>query len=172
MLLGFRLKINNEYVKILRCYTPSAGDEPEFFYKCKDVLNQSKENHGMIVGDLNTTLNLGLDMQNYKTDSHKISRMVINNWIINEEMMVFYRFTNGNEQIWNYRCKETHNKTLRGRIYYVLGTPSLASAIYDVKHIFHEYELTDHASSYFTIDFLPTEVGPGVFRAHHSLLKH
>ena len=53
-------------------------------------------------------------------------------------MIDFYRFTNGKEQIWTYRCKETHDKTLKGRIDYVLGTPSLASAISDVKHIFHE----------------------------------
>ena len=55
-----------------------------------------------------------------------------------------------------YRHKETHDKTLKGRIDYVLGTPSLASAISDVKHIFQEYELTDHATSYFTVDFLKT----------------
>ena len=89
MLLSFQLKINNEYVRILGCYAPSTGDEPEFFYKCKDVLNQSKENHGMIVGDLNTTLNPDLDRKNYKTDSHKKSRTVINNWITNEEINNF-----------------------------------------------------------------------------------
>ena len=71
MLLSIQLKIYNEYVRILGCYAPSAGDEPEFFYKCKDVLNQSKENNGMMVGDLNTTLNPDLDKKNYKTDKHK-----------------------------------------------------------------------------------------------------
>ena len=79
---------------------------------------------------------------------------------------------NEKEQIWTYRSTETHDKTLKGRIGYVLGTPSLASAISDVKHIFHEYELTDHVTSYFTIDFLKTEMGPCVFRAHPSLLRH
>ena len=28
------------------------------------------------------------------------------------------------------------------------------------KTIFHEYELTDHATTFFTIDFLPTYKGP------------
>ena len=55
-------------------------------------------------------------------------------------------------------------KKVESTMYY--GTLSLASAISDVKHIFHEYELTDHATSYFTIHFLKTEMGPGVFRAH------
>ena len=39
MLVCFRLQIHTEQVRILSCYTPSAGDEPEFFYQCKDVVN-------------------------------------------------------------------------------------------------------------------------------------
>ena len=77
MLLSFRLKINNKYVRILGCYTPSVGDEPEFFHECKDELNQAKENHGMIVGDLNATLNPDIDRKNYKTDSHKSREWVL-----------------------------------------------------------------------------------------------
>ena len=61
MLLSFRLKINTEYVRILGCYAPLNGDESEFFFKCKDIHNQSKEKHGLIVGDLNTPLNPILD---------------------------------------------------------------------------------------------------------------
>ena len=97
--------------------------------------------------------------------------MVINKWIAENEILDFYRYTNGKEQVWTYRVKETQDRTFKGRINYVLGTPSLASAISDVKHIVHEYELTDHTTSYFTIDFAPTDTGPGVFRAHSALLK-
>ena len=41
-----------------------------------------------------------------------------------------------------------------------------------MKHIFHEFDITDHASTYFSIDFLPQNKGPGVFRAHPSLLNN
>ena len=99
MLLSFQLHINTEYVRILGCYAPSDGDKPEFFIKCKDIFNQSKEKHGLIVSDLNITLNPILDRKNYKTDNHKRSRMLINNWITNEEMIDFYNFTNGNQQV-------------------------------------------------------------------------
>ena len=37
--------------------------------------------------------------------------------------------------------------------------------------MFYEYELTDHATTFFSIDFLPTDTRPVVFRAHPSLLK-
>ena len=97
--------------------------------------------------------------------------MVINNWITENEMINFQRFINGNEQIWTYRVKESHDQTIKSRIDYVLCTQSLSNAISDVKHIFHEYELTDHATSYFSIDFAPVNKGPGVFRAHPSLLN-
>ena len=106
MLVSFRLNIQNESIRILGCYAPSSGDEPEFFVKCKDILNQSNESHGMIIGDLNTTLDPILDRKNYKTDGHKKSRLVINNWISENEMLDFFRFTNGNEQIWTYKVKE------------------------------------------------------------------
>ena len=52
------------------------------------------------------------------------------------------------------------------------GMPSLASAISDVSHIFHEYELNDDATTFFALDFLPADKGPVVFRALTSLLKH
>ena len=68
--------------------------------------------------------------------------------------------------------KETHNKTLKSMLHYVLGTPSLCYAISDIKHVFHEYDISDHAGTYFSIDFLPQSKGPGVFRAHPSLLKN
>ena len=45
--------------------------------------------------------------------------MVKNNWIADEERIDLYRFTNGNEQNWTYRVKETNDKTLKGRIGYV-----------------------------------------------------
>ena len=39
-------------------------------------------------------------------------------------------------------------------------------------HIFHEYDITDHAITYFSIDFQPQNNGTRVFRAPPSLLKN
>ena len=111
MLVSFLLQINTELVRILSCYAPLADDKPELFYQCKDVLNLATKKHGLIVGDFNAPLHPILDRKNYKTDTHKKSRLVINNWIANEEMIDFYRFTNGSDKIWTYRCKETHDQT-------------------------------------------------------------
>ena len=106
-IISFRLKIQDYAIRILGCYAPSFGDDPDYFINCKEILDQSTE-YGMIVGDLNTTLNPILDRKNYRTDNHKKSRMVINNWISENEMIDFYRLTNGNEQTWTFRVKESH----------------------------------------------------------------
>ena len=53
-----------------------------------------------------------------------------------------------------------------------MGSPSSCYAISYINHIFHEYDITDHASTYFSLDFLPQSQGPGVFRADPSLLKN
>ena len=113
-----------------------------------------------------------LDTCNYKHDNYVKSRLVINSWIEASEMLDYFRLTNGNIQQWTYRVKETHNKTLKSRLNYVLGTPSLCYAISDIKHIFHEYDISDHDSTYFSLDFLPQSQGLGVFRAHPSLFKN
>ena len=172
MLLSFNISSQNETVKILTCYAPSSGDDPEFFIKCKEILDNSTDNHGILMGDFNTTLDPHLDRRNYKHDNHVKSRLVINSWIEASEMLDFFRLTNGNIQQWSYRVKETHNNTLKSRLDYVIGSPSLCYAISDINHIFHEFDISDHASTYFSIDFLPQSQGPGVFRAHPSLLKN
>ena len=138
MLISFKLIVQNEEIRILGCYAPSSRDDPEFFQQCKEILDQSTETHGILLGDLNTTLDPILDRKNYKTDNHKKSRMVINNWIENNELPDFYRLTNGITQSWTYRVKESHEQTLKSRLDYVLGTSSLVYAISDIKHVLHE----------------------------------
>ena len=116
MLISFNVSVQNEVIKILGCYAPSSGDEPEYFVECKDILDNSPENHGLMLGDLNTTLDPKLDRRYYKHDNHIKSRLVINSWIEANEILDFYRLLNGNMQAWTYRTKETHNKTLKSKL--------------------------------------------------------
>merc|ERR1712163_42947 len=66
MLLSFNVSAQNEIVKILTCYAPSSGDDPEFFIKCKEILDNSTVNHSILMGDFNTTLDPNLYRRNYK----------------------------------------------------------------------------------------------------------
>ena len=66
----------------------------------------------------------------------------------------------------------TKNYKQKGRIDHLLATPKLSPFISEARYVFHEHELTDHASLIFTLDIEKAERGPGVFRAHPALLKH
>ena len=68
MLINFNATFQNETIKIQGCYAPSLGDDPEFFLKCKEILDNSPESHGILLGDLNTTLDPNLDKCYYKHD--------------------------------------------------------------------------------------------------------
>ena len=48
MLISFRLVVQNEEIRILGCYAPSSGDDPEFFHQCKEILDQSTETLSLI----------------------------------------------------------------------------------------------------------------------------
>ena len=102
MLISFKLTVQNEEIRILGCYAPSSGDDPEFFTQCKEILDQSSETHVILLEDLNSTLDPILDRKNYKTENHKKSWLVINNWIESNELLDFYRLTNGNIQTCTY----------------------------------------------------------------------
>ena len=153
-------------MKLLRSLAvmhPHLGMTLNSLLTAKKILVNSPNSHGMLIGDYNTTLDPFLDRCNYKHDNHTKSRLVINSWIEASEMLDYFRLTNGYIQQWTYRVKETHDKTLKSRLDYVLGTPFLWYAISDIKHIFHEYEISDHDSTYFSMDFLSQIQGPGVF---------
>ena len=61
MLVSFKATIQNETIRVLGCYAPSSGDDPEFFLECKELLDNSQESHGKCLGDLNTALDPNLD---------------------------------------------------------------------------------------------------------------
>ena len=78
MLLNFNTTFQNKTIKVLGCYVPLLGDDPEFFLECKEILDNSPENQLILLGDLNTTLDPNLDRRYYKHDNHIKSRLVIN----------------------------------------------------------------------------------------------
>ena len=42
----------------------------------------------------------------------------------------------------------------------------------EVRYVFHDHKISNHASLLFTIDIEKAEKGPRIFRANPSLLKH
>ena len=70
----------------------------------------------------NSTLDPQADTMGYKSDPHKKSRTVINNWLPNETLINTYRYWNPYKKTYTYRKKD--NK-IRGRIDFCLNSPCL-----------------------------------------------
>ena len=50
MLVSFKATIQNESIRILGCYAPSSGDDPEYVFDCKELLDNAQETHGFFRG--------------------------------------------------------------------------------------------------------------------------
>ena len=64
-------------------YAPSK-DIPSFWNDAYTIHNQKPNPHKIIIGNFNCTLDPQADTIGYKTDLHKKSRTVINQWLSNE----------------------------------------------------------------------------------------
>ena len=60
----------------------------------------------------------------------------------------------------------------KARLDYVMATPTLLANINNFRHFFHGFDISDHSSSIFSVDFEKADRGKGTFRAHPSILKH
>ena len=60
---------------------------PSFWNDVYKIHNQTPNPHKMIIGDFNCTLDPQADTMGYKSDPHKKSREVINNWLTNETLI-------------------------------------------------------------------------------------
>ena len=141
-------------------YAPSK-DISSFWNDVYTIHNQTPNPHKIIIGDFNCTLDPQADTMGYKTDPHKKSRTVINNWLTNETLIDTFRYWNPDKKTYTYRTKDTK---LRGRIDYCLTTPSLIPHTINIGHTAHNYQNTDHHTTVVDFDFTHTKKGVGIFR--------
>ncbi len=69
-LLEFNFKTNNVWVNFVACYNPPDVDDPSFLLEAKSSLDSMQGDLGLILGDLNTTLDPKWDRYGYTQDSH------------------------------------------------------------------------------------------------------
>ena len=128
-----------------------------------------QSDQGMILGDFNTTLDPKKDRKGYLTDNHKKSRVVLSTWLESEELVDVLRVFEPEKEVHTFRTKDNSKS---GRLDYVLATPNLIPNITSFVHKYMGYDHSDHSATLLHIDFEKSEQGPGVFRAHPSLLKY
>ena len=64
-------------ISALAVYAPSHKDMPSFWEHAYNEISQNNNDHRLILGDFNCTLNHTLDSSGYKTDPHSKSRAII-----------------------------------------------------------------------------------------------
>ena len=168
-LFGLEVRVNNEWVNFVPVYAPPDKDDPGFLINTKTLLDSMSSEQGVILGDFNSTIDPTKDRKGYTTDNHKKSRTVLRTWTESEELIDVFRTFEPEESIFTYRTKDGSRQS---RLDYVLATPGLIPNITTFSHRYYGYDHSDHSASIFQVDFEKAERGPGVFRAHPSLLKY
>ena len=168
-LASFQVKANNDWINFTTMYAPQNVDNSEFMLQSKTTLDSLEGDYGVLCGDFNTTLDPKNDCLGYTSDSHKRCRSTILSWIETDELIDTIICFNPDCQLYSWRTKKFDR---RGRIDNLLVTPKLMPYISEARYVFHEHELTDHASLIFTLDIKNAEMGKGLFRAKPALLKH
>ena len=170
----FRIIFSDEMQSLgfLVIYGPSDSDDPAFFCKLWEYFRDMDANCKAIIGDFNCTLDTNLDRENYSTDMHKKSRLVINSWIQNNEVSDAFRAYYPSQKSFTY----TGNKGQKGRIDLCLANYNCLSQITGIRHIpigmissrgqKPARLITDHSLVQVTFSLQKIDKGPGSFRAN------
>ena len=134
---------------------------PKFWENAHEIMLTGTNQHQIIIGDFNCTLNHNVDQQGYKTDPHSKSRNVINSLLEQELFIDSFRHLNPEKKSYTFRTKDGKK---RSRLDYGLISPSLAPHLKDVNHLAHHYENTDHCTLSIEIDITQSVTGKGIFR--------
>ena len=130
----------------------------------------------MILGDYNVSLNFSRDTCNYLTDPHKNSRIKINQWIFNGDLVdVFeelhpgkssYTWSRSSDILRRDGDPNIRNAALgkQSRIDHILISPNLMHAVKKIEHVNYGRKVSDHSAVVMTLDWAETDKGQGVFR--------
>ena len=158
-------------ISTLAVYAPSHKDTPSYWEHAYNEITRTMNEHKLILGDFNCTIDHTTDSYGYKTDPHPKSRAVIRNMLENETFIDTFRHFHPDTKSYTFRTKDNKRKA---RLDYCLASPSLIPSIKQISHHAHNYSNTDHSSVILDIDLTNTPRGKGIFRcppnAHNDVL--
>ena len=151
---------SNNTIDIAAIYGPSDRDDPEFFQTVLDALEDRGNEHRVIIGDWNTTLNRDLDEKDYISDTHRKTRELLRGWEEGDIMYDALRVQNPTAKNYTWRTRAGQ----AGRLDMMWISEKLLGKTYLSSH-FNNINTTDHHTLLATIDLETHKEGPGVFRA-------
>jgi exonuclease III len=164
-LIALELKLNEEEFTIINIYGPN-NDDVSIFTVLENYLYANCEKKFIIGGDFNTILDLKMDKQNGRSDTHRKCREKIQCIIRNFALIDIWRFLNPKKQ--QYTWSSNNKPPIFSRLDFFLVTDTLCNVIKNC-HIKQGFR-TDHSIVHFQFDLQKQKRGPGYFKLNNSLI--
>ena len=159
------VKIEEEIITIVGIYAPNQ-DSPVFFKDLAQLLRNRQE-HKIIIGDFNLTLQVELDRQNTYNNNNKAKDELVN---IMDEFYLHDVWRVQHPEKREYSWMKPGHIQKASRIDYALVTAGLDQKAKAVQYI--PGIKTDHRAFYICLDLIQFERGVGYWKFNSSLLKN
>ena len=163
-LLCVSLTLDSLKIKVINVYGPNT-DYPSFYKNLFDSLSSSEEDHILICGDLNLTLNPKMDTFNYARINNPRSRKIVLDMIEGLNLLDTYRYLNPTTTRFTWRRK---TPLQQARLDYCLCSRTLTDLIHK-SDILPGYR-TDHSLLKVVFHLSKFQQGKGLWKFNTSLL--
>lgn len=143
-------------------YAPNE-DNPEFFQKVFNLVEQCANDYRVISGDFNLVLNNEKDKRGKAPHAHKNAMEYINSYMQNEELVDIWR--EGNPELFRFTW---HRNESQSRLDFFLISRTLVDHV--IKNGIKPAFKSDHSRPYLTISPLKTPRGNGYWKLNNLLL--
>ena len=161
-----KLEINDKEYCIANIYAPNY-DDPEFFTKVNDEINDLNCVYCIWAGDFNLVLDPKVD-RSKDTLYNRNATKTVKDIMENEGLTDIWRLWN-NEKCSFTRCRKRPNLTW-SRIDLLLVSQGFASNVSECR--IEPFVLSDHSMVYVDVTIEKNKRGPGVWKFNNSLLSN
>ena len=164
-LLLLDLDLGEISLRLINIYAPNT-DNPSFFKKVSNFVEESSETYSLLCGDLNLVLDPKLDSYNYVSINNPKAREVLLQNMDKYNLTDIFRQLHSKVKRYTWRRK---NPIKQARLDYAIGTNSLMDIIQSCK-ILPGYR-SDHSRLELDLLLNSFTKGKGIWRLNCSLLR-
>ena len=164
-LLVMDLEIEDTKVRIINIYGPNT-DDVDFYRKVKSKVGDNEQDHLVICGDFNLTLNPNLDSQNYLNLNNPRARLTVLDIIEEYGLADIYRYFNPSKRRYTWRRR---SPLKQARLDYILTSDTLVDLV-DTTDIKPSYK-SDHSFLYLRLTLTKFKTGKGIWKFNTRYLR-
>ena len=155
--------------QIVTCVYGPTEDNPDFWNRLKDKVDDLAYLNVLYGGDTNLILNKELDCINYATETRPNATNTVNAWIENDMVFDVYRSLYPEEREYTWSPFKDPNvqrnhRTQMSRLDLVFASPHAFSYIKEMKHNYKFLNTLDHNGTEVELSYQDFKPGKGPFR--------